>query len=188
MIHRTVGMTERGAHFSSPPARRRALTLMALTLAVAACSSATVNTDFDRGANFSNFRTYTWRTGTPARNQLMDKRIIAAIDSQLKTKGLTRVASNGDLFVTYHAAVGQELNIQTVNYGASYRCWGGCSQNTTVRPVNVGTLVVDLVDAKRDALVWRGTLSDAVSDNPDKTARTIHNGVQKMFSSFPPKT
>jgi len=48
--------------------------------------------------------------------------------------------------------------------------------------------VVDLVDAKRDALVWRGTLSDAVSDNPDKTARTIHNGVQKMFSSFPPKT
>jgi hypothetical protein len=163
------------------------MALLALMLLTAACSSATVNTDFDPAVNFANFHTYSWRKGTPATNPLMDQRIIASVDTQLQAKGFRRVDSGGDVFVTYHASIGHELDVQTVDYGGPYRCWGGCTQSTTVRPVKIGTLVVDLVDAKRNTLTWRGIASDAISSNPQETARKIDQVVGQMFQNYPPR-
>ena len=190
MKHDEDGIAESGAQLSSQGILWRAIPVLALTLVAMACSSVTVNTDFDRGADFSRYQTYSWRQGTPARNQLMDRRIVAAVDNQLRSKGLMRVDSGAgpNLFVTYHAAVRQELDIQTVDYGRPYRCFGGCARTTTVRPVDVGTLVVDLVDTRGNTLVWRGMASDAISSDPEETTKKINEGVDKMFENYPPRT
>ena len=82
---------------------------IAVAFALSGCggSSMTVNTDFDRSANFSAFKTYSWRDGTKIPNQLMSDRVVAAVDAQLIRSGLQRVDSGGDLTVTYHAATGE---------------------------------------------------------------------------------
>ncbi|MDR4493986.1 MAG: DUF4136 domain-containing protein [Nitrospirales bacterium] len=36
--------------------------------------------DYDKEADFSKYRTYAWAQGTPTKNQLMDRRIVSAID------------------------------------------------------------------------------------------------------------
>lgn len=170
---------------------RRADVLMAavVALAVAGCgSSMTVATDYDRAANFAPLKTYTWRPGTPLPNPLMSQRVVAAVDAQLKAKGLTRVDSGGDVSVTYHAAADKQMDVQSFSSGGHYSCWGGCSTSTTVTNVTVGTLIVDLVDAKQDKMLWRGSATDTVSDNPAENEKKVNDGVKKMFEGFPPKS
>jgi hypothetical protein len=169
---------------------RRADVLIAVVvaLAVGGCgSSMKVATDYDKAANFAPLKTYSWRNGTPLANPLMSQRVVAAIDAQLKAKGLTRVDSGGDVSVTYHAAAEHSMDVQSFSSGSTYSCWGGCSTSTTVTPVTTGTLIVDLVDAKNDKMLWRGTASDTVSDNPAENEAKINDGVKKMFSNYPPK-
>ena len=169
---------------------RRADVLLAaaLALAVTGCGSGmTVATDYDKAANFAPLKTYSWRTGTPLANQLQSQRVINAVDAQLKAKGLTRVDSGGDVTVTYHAAADTQMDVQSFSSGGHYSCWGGCSTSTTVTNVTVGTLIVDLVDPKEDKMLWRGSATDTVSDNPAENEKKINDGVKRMFENFPPK-
>ena len=41
---------------------------------------AKVTVDWDKQTNFTGYKTYAWEKGTPAKNPLMDQRIIEAID------------------------------------------------------------------------------------------------------------
>ena len=169
---------------------RRADILIAVVvaLAVGGCgSSMKIATDYDKAANFAPLKTYSWREGTPLPNPLMSQRVVAAVDAQLKAKGLTRVDTGGDVSVTYHAAADKQMDVQSFSSGGHYSCWGGCSTSTTVTNVTVGTLIVDLVDAKQDKMLWRGSATDTVSDNPAENEKKVNDGVKKMFENFPPK-
>jgi len=67
--------------------------------------------------------------------------------------------------------------------------WGGMSgvaagpthTNTREVQTKVGTLVVDIVDAKEKQLVWRGTSSGIlISDSQEKTEKAVGNAVKDM--------
>ena len=163
---------------------------IAVAFAVSGCgSSMQVNTDYDKTANFSALKTYSWREGTPLPNPLMGDRVVAAVDAQLQAKGLQRVDTGGDLTVTYHASATESMDIQTFSTGSYYGCWGGCmsSAQTTVRPVTTGTLIVDLVETSSNKMLWRGTGSDTVTGDPQEGERKVNEAIQRMFSDFPPK-
>src|ERR1051326_8896736 len=69
-----------------------------------------VQFDYNRSANFSTYKTYTWvdyRRVDPG-DQLLDQDIKRAVDEQLAGKGLRRVENGGDLVVGYEAGVSQE--------------------------------------------------------------------------------
>ena len=72
--------------------------------------------------------------------------------------------------------------------GYGYRgCGGGMgSAPTVVNEYTVGTLVVDMFDAKSKNLVFRGTAEDEISDNPDKNKKRLEKASPKMFKNFPP--
>jgi Domain of unknown function (DUF4136) len=162
----------------------------AVALALGGCgSSMKVATDYDQAANFTTLKTYSWRPGTPLPNPLMSQRVVNAVDAQLRAKGLTKVDSAGDITVTYHAAADKQMDVQTFSTGSPYSCWGGCfgTTSTTVTPVTVGTLIVDIVDAKTNKMLWRGTGSDTVSDDPKENEGKVNEAVGRMFENFPPK-
>ena len=79
--------------------RNRLAVPAALTAAfvVAACSGLTVNSDFDPSANFSAFQSYEWlpdsqsESAQMAQDPLVDRRIRAAIDNDLQSKGFRRM-------------------------------------------------------------------------------------------------
>ena len=67
--------------------------------------------------------------------------------------------------------------------------WGGMSgisagpTNTTTREVQtkVGTLTVDIVDAKEKQLIWRGTSSGIlISDSQEKTENAVGDAIKDM--------
>jgi hypothetical protein len=159
-------------------------------LAVAAASAQKVNVDWDKSTDFSKFKTYTWTQGTPAKNPLVDQRIVEAVDTQLAAKGLRKVepTDNPDMIVLYHGATSEETQLNTTSMGYGWGwTWGGTgTQTTTVSKIPVGHLAVDLVDASTKKLVWLGHASDTISDKPEKNEQKIKKAVEKMFKKYPP--
>jgi hypothetical protein len=162
-----------------------------IALVFASASSAQqVKTDFDRSANFSQYKTYSWEK-VQTQNQLWAPRIQEAVNASLAAKGLTLAPSGGDLAIV---AIETTQNQQTLNTfydglggGWRWRGFGGFGDSTTTTEnYKVGTLVVDLFDAHNKSLIWRGSSSDTLSDKSDKNIKNLDKGVQKMFDHFPP--
>ena len=158
-----------------------------------------VSYDYEKTANFAAFRTYAFKEGTKVGQPLIDDRILAAIESQLASKGLTKSETNPDVFVVYHTAFDKEKDISTYSsgYGGGYGAygwgwgggWAGGTTTTQVRDVLVGTLIVDIADAKKGQLVWRGMGVKEVNTqaNPEKRDKSINEAAKKIFKNYPPK-
>jgi hypothetical protein len=171
--------------------QKKVTILIGLALFLASASFAQqVKTDYDRGANFSQYQTYSWeKVDTP--DPLWVNRIKAAVNAALAAKGWTQVESGGDISII---AMEMNRNHETLNTyyddfggGWRWRGFGGFGESTTTSETyKVGTLVVDLFDAKTKNLVWRGVSSGMLSDKSDKNINNLNRGVQKMFQHFPP--
>lgn len=155
-------------------------------------SAQQVKTDYDREANFGQYKTYSWEH-VNTRDPLFVDRIKNSVNAALAAKGLTQVDSGGDVSIV---AVEITRNQQTLNTfydglggGWGWRRFGGGGfgeATTTTEIYKVGTLVVDLFDTKTKKLLWRGTSSDTLSNNSDKNIKNLDKGVEKMFKQFPP--
>jgi len=165
-------------------------TLAALLLTASAAFAIKVKTDYDHGASFGNYKTYSW-TSIKTANSIWDDRVKDAVNKALTAKGLTEVPSGGDLAVAAVESTRNQETLQTfydgMGGGWRWRGFGAFGQSTTtVENYKVGTLVVDLFDGSSKKLVWRGSASDTLSNKPDKNTKTLDKGVQKMFQHFPP--
>jgi Domain of unknown function (DUF4136) len=146
-----------------------------------------VKTDYDHSANFGQYKTYSWEK-VQTKDPLMVDRIKDAVNSTLAAKGWTLIPSGGDVeaFAIETTQNQQTLDTFYNGFGGGRR-WGGFGDaTTTVETYKVGTLVIDLFDAKTEKLIWRGSSSDTLSDNADKNTKNLGKGVTKMFKHFPP--
>ena len=161
-----------------------------LTLALATVSFAQqAKTDYDHNANFGQYKTYSWEK-VQTKDPLMVDRIKSAVNSALTAKGWTEVPSGGDVEVFALETTQNQQTLDTFYNGfGGGRRWGfgGFGDaTTTVETYKVGTLVVDLFDAKTEKLIWRSSSSDTLSDKADKNTKNLNKGVNKMFQHFPP--
>lgn len=173
--------------------QRAVIVLIGMMLLFAGRSSAQqVKTDYDRAANFGQYKTYSWEQ-VKTKNALDVDRIKSAVNAVLAAKGWTQVDSGGDVSII---AVETTQNQQTLNTfydgfggGWGWRGFGGGGfgeATTTTDTYKVGTLVIDLFDTKTKSLLWRGTSSDTLSNNANKNIKNLDKGVDKMFKHFPP--
>src|SRR6202007_2495546 len=127
-------------------------------------------------------------------NPLMDQRAQNDVASALTSKGWIEVPpGEAQTTVGVPRAAKQDHSYETFydGWGAGWgwrRGWGGGFGGTTtfVNDYKVGTLVVDIFDAKTKQGIWHGTASDALSDNPKSNAQSTEQAIDKMFANFPP--
>jgi len=152
----------------------------------AAAFAQQVKTDYDRTVNFDQYKTYSWQK-VETKNPLWVDRIKSAVSSALAAKGMTEVPSGGDVEVSA-VEVTKNQEVQNTLYdGFGGRRFGGFGYATTTTDTyKVGTLVIDLFDAKAEKLIWRGASSGTLSNNADKNTKNLDKGVTKMFKHFPP--
>jgi hypothetical protein len=62
---------------------------------------------------------------------------------------------------------------------------GGGMGGITPQQNVVGTLIVDLYDAKTKSLLWRGIAQNTLSTNGSKNSQMVTKAVQKMFKQYP---
>jgi hypothetical protein len=174
------------------PIKSTAVCTILFLVATGAASAQQVSTDFDHQANFSQYKTYSWRAITPA-NSLWDTRIKSAVDGQLAAKGWTQVSSGGDVAIVAIKTTQTQRTLQTfydgLGGGWGWRGFGGGGfgeSETTEQDYKDGTLVIDMYEAKTKQLIWRSSAEDTLSNNADKNEKNLEKGVAKMFKNFPP--
>ena len=162
-----------------------------------------VRYNFDKNTDFSRFKSYKWVNlkDVSKLNDLVDKQIKSAIDSELAAKGLRKVEDDkADLFVGYQAAIGQEKQFTSYStdwgYGGGwYRGgWygGGMGTSTTTGQTDtiyVGQMAVDMYDSANKDLVWRGLASKTINEKakPDKQQKNLAKAMKKLFKNYPPQ-
>jgi hypothetical protein len=148
-----------------------------------------VTTDYDKGADFTAYKTFAWIKEPKTTDPLMRQRIIEEVNGALAAKGLQLTTGQADLGIAAHTATKEERTLNTFynGFGGGWRWGGGFGGATTrVDTYEVGTLVVDVFDTRTKEALWRGTASKTISDSPQKNAANLNKAVAKMFEKFPP--
>lgn len=181
---------------------KSAVYLISLFSAVAllSCSkSLSVYSDFDSGAHVDNYHTFGWapvsngESSNPPLyvNELNDKRIKKFVSSELQSRGYVYSSEKPELLIHYHIIVDSKTGVSSIPnpyYYGPYRYyqpyWGYSQVN--VYNYKERTLIIDLIDASNNDLVWRAWVSPFLEDNPaDKTELEIREAVMMIFTKFP---
>lgn len=174
--------------------RKRILVLVLAAATAAGCATLTVSSHIERNVNFADYVTYDWGppdnlpVGDPRldNNPFFRDRVQGAVEKQLAAKGYERALSGDpDLLVHYHASVSEKVDVYTADAEHGY-CYGNCQPQ--IVDFEQGTLVVDLVDAKTNKVVWRGWAQDVMNgiiDNQDRLDKQVDEGVTKMMELLP---
>ena len=175
----------------------RVVSALVLLFALAACSSVEVKQDWDPGANFAALHSWGWQSSTPvltgnARldDPLVHSRIQNALAQTLRAKGYTQTATKPDFLVTYHIAIEQKLDAQTIYTGyGPYRGWYGVGgTQTVVDQYDQGTLLVDFIDPGSNNVIWRGTAQSRLQElkTPEEREARVNDAVERLLNQFPP--
>jgi hypothetical protein len=102
-----------------------------------------------------------------------------------------------DVFVLYHVAFDKQQDISTYSSGPIYGGygwgwgggWGATSTDVRVRDILVGSLAIDIVDATKGQMVWRGLGTKEIDTDakPEKRDENINKAVAKIFRNYPPR-
>lgn len=128
---------------------------------LAGCAPAVmVNYDYDRSVNFRKYSSYRIEPAKtddkdPVLNsQLNQQRIEEALMAQMKARGYTYTEENPEMVVRYFTDV---QNMQETQGGNNMGWgWWGRPNNTYTRNYRQARLIVNMVDATSNKLVWQG--------------------------------
>ena len=170
----------------------RIVIILAFALSISPVAAQRVRVDFDHSNDFSHYQTYRW-AGPPTGgdlNQLMQERVVGFIEEALSTKRLKRVKTGGDLVISANMTVSREDVWTTFTNSTGFGWdwgWGSAISTTTVQPIFRGTLTVDLVDARRNQLVFQGVSTSSMSSRPAHNTKRLAKSVNGIFCKYPPK-
>lgn len=173
---------------SSP--RRLAIALAVCAFMAEGCAARSVHSYLERGADLGRYQRYSWGpadqsgTGDPRldNNEIVQERIQAAIEKELAARGFERVASGSpELLVHYHVSVEQRIDLRDTEPMVP------CPE---CKPFiyDAGTLVVDLLDAGSNRVVWRGWSEgniDGLVDNQRWLDEQLDDTVTRIFAQLP---
>ena len=161
------------------------------------CSSITVKSDYDPTVDFSSYITYHWvdfenmNDDDLAKIPLLRERIISAVDQELSKKNFVlKESENVDFLLVVHGLRQENMNVN--EWGSGYRYdpwWDPDDRGVDVSHYKQGTLVIDVVDAKSDELIWRGLGTCVLKDHcdPEDLQKAAKKYVAKVLSDFPPE-
>ncbi len=174
----------------------KTLPLLLLLIAVTSCSSVRVAADYDKNANFNDYKTFAFfKTGIDKAeiSDLDKRRILRAIEAELLAKGFTK-SENPDLLVSIFTKSRQKINVYNHGYGYygygygwrwSPYYWGNPYYNN-VSTSTEGTLYIDLIDASKKELVWQGMGTGYLTQRMEKKEARFKEFVSKIMEKYPP--
>jgi hypothetical protein len=172
---------------------RLALTGIA-AFALTGCATMNVSSHVERGVDFAQYRTWDFGpadalpTGDPRldNNPFFKDYLEGAIGKQLEARHYERVTSGTpELQVHYHSNITKTFDVNGVDTRNGY-CYNDCQPN--VIDYELGTIVVDVVDARTNKVIWRGWAQDhidGVIDNQELLRRQVNKSVTRMMALFP---
>lgn len=170
----------------------KTLPLLVILLVATSCSSVRVATDYDKNANFNNYKTFAfYKTGIDKAeiSDLDKRRILRAIEAELIAKGFTK-SENPDLLISLFTKSREKINVYNNGFGPYGYGWGWnpwyWNNYNTVSHSTEGVLYIDLIDANKKELVWQGMGTGYLTRNMEQKEERIKEFVSKIMEKYPP--
>ena len=166
-----------------------------MVLFLSSCNSVQVLTDYDRGTNFNEYKSYAfYKTGID-KAQISDldkKRILRAIETEMGSRGFVK-SDSPDVLVSIFTKESEQVDIYNNNFGwggfggfgyggFGYGGFGGFGRfgyggfgygglgyggfgGSAVSTRTEGSLYIDVIDAKKRELIWQGKGEGTLGNN-----------------------
>jgi hypothetical protein len=114
--------------------------------------------------------------GTLASSNVYDAAIRAAVVRELNAKGFEEESKYPDVLIVF---------CTKGDHARSHRHWGAIDLDEYIE----GTLILDILDARTQQLLWRGTAEGGIPDKPtpEQIETMTNEAVNKLLNNFPPK-
>jgi hypothetical protein len=171
------------------------LLCLAIVFTCVGANGQKIKVEYDKSVDFSKFKTYAIDPVENPSRPMLRLAIQAAVQDDLEKRGLTKVAGDPDLYVQMYGAIDSDAafnytdpiygsGIPPINYGITM--WYDIPGTVTTVVVHKGQMVVDVIDAKRKKLIWRGIAQQKLSDdNRQKLLEQVNTAVETMFQQYP---
>jgi hypothetical protein len=178
---------------------------MLVLFAFAAVFAMSVKSDYQKNFDFSQLRTFTFKTDRASSdplstNTLEAGRIQNALAAQLQGNGFTQSSQNPDFIVAFYSRTVQKTQVQSLGgfgpgfgrgrgfgwgYGIPYRArwrWGYGPDIWTTNYTQ-GCVMADIIDARTNELVWRGKVTDTVN-GIGQSEKQANQAAKDLVSKF----
>jgi hypothetical protein len=170
---------------------------LALTLVIGATGAfAETRSDYNKEYDLAAIKAFDFKPQTRisrdpiANNSIWGTQIREAIAANLKSHGLREDGTETpDVLVAFYVGLRERYDMRYLGYGVpfygrSFRSrWGWPSgYDAWAVPYTESTLIVDLVDARTNQLVWRGYNQDSI--NLGKTEKDFTKAVNDVLKKF----
>ena len=190
-----------GGYVSAPA---RLLSCAVAVLALAACATLRVGSDYSRTANFAAYHTFAWMPPhkgyySEASNPLVVQRTHDAIQQALTAKGYRRVSDPAEADFVVDFTIGSRERTDIYSYPAPYGgpwiregpyWWGAPFWGSTidVDQYRQGTISIDLFDGRTHRPVWHGWARKRLTRaDIEHSQSSIREAVEAILARFPPK-
>lgn len=176
-------------------------TLVAALVLSACTTTPKVNSDFDRNANFSSYKTFGFvdslATDRSGYSTLVTGYFKSAVQREMVGLGYTLTDKNPDLLVNFTTNTESRSDVRSSGasmaypgyYGYRRGMYGGFAtypMDVDTVHYKVGTVTVDVIDAKKKQLVWEGTtegkLTKSMMENPQAAINSV---IANIYTYYP---
>lgn len=169
--------------------------VLAAVLTTGCATTMSASSHVRRGVDLSQYRTFDWgpRDELPAGDPRLDEdpffmdQVHGAIERALAERQFAlSSAAAPDLLVHVHANIDTRIDVNQTE-----RAHGHCQVEEChdwIIAYEAGTLVVDIVEARTNRLIWRGWAQDSVTDalaDRTKMAAKLQEKVRQIMARFP---
>lgn len=176
------------------------LVVFATALLAACATGPQVRTDYDPSADFSQYRTWSFYSPIAMEeygySTWISERIKDNVRKQMDARGYRYVEASPDLQVNFQGIVQDRTAVFSMPRGDvqwlyDYRrnAYVGVPvwyDDTQVSRYREGTLTVDLVDARRNRMVWTGAaIGRVVRKTPEEQMAGVDQAINAIFMQYP---
>lgn len=163
-----------------------------LILIITACSSMRISSDYDRKANFRDYRTYNFAKEVDRINLsgLNRDRLKDDIAAQMESRGY-RLAPSPDLLINVFIKGRTKTSATATTFGSPwgwgyYRWgWGPTSTYVDINKYIEGTMFIDVVDVQQKRMIWEGIAEGLINPRTQTTEKDLNKVINKIFDQFP---
>jgi len=179
------------------------LLILTTFIILQSCSTVNITSDWDREANFTEYKTFTILSRDEANKAIINdfdwKRIKEAITKEMTARGYTYQDADADLDVGVHILLEDKTDVRAYTdyyggYGYGGYGWGygygpygvgGATTTVTQTDYTQGTLILNVMDAKAKQLLYQGVAVGTVREGNVDREKRINNVIAKIYATYP---
>ena len=146
------------------------------------------------GTDMTTYRTYNWLptrvltgAGVVENDPVLTPLIKDAVNRELKQRGLSEVATGGDLQVATGVTTHAVPQVEAVLFAGPQDLTFATPIGTIGRYNRKGSLIVNLIDSRTKKSAWAGLAEEDLADVQGAGQKKIGKAAGRLFKKFPVK-